>query len=127
MRGIPRTAAALYGMPSSYCSMLCSIRKATGNEYITDPATIPQKPNMLMLSPNMTESMPDPLTPNSAFSPYACDMDGMSIGSVKSMAKKLFPRISVRHTANEAQSARTTEITVAVSVVVTELISAGMN
>ena len=41
--GIPSTAAALYCIPSSYCRILCSIRNATGKEYITEPSLIQER------------------------------------------------------------------------------------
>ena len=123
--GIPSTAAALYGIPSSYCKILCSIRNATGNEYMTEPATMPPKPSTLMLSPSRFAKIPEPFTPIRAFNPYACDMDGMSIGMTKSMEKTPLPRMSVRQSENDAPRAKSIEMTVAVSAVVTELIIDG--
>ena len=100
---------------------------STGKEYITDPATMPVKPKMLKSLPNTEERIPLPFTPKRILRPYACEMEGTSIGSIKITAKKPFPRIFVRESANDAAIARIIEITVAVKAVVTELISAGTN
>ena len=117
--GTPSTSAASYGEASSYFSTSYSSKKADGNEYSTEPITMPQNPYSEKSSPSAF--VMTPFEPSRNTRPMPSASDGMSMGSVMTTAMTPFARTLVRQSTHDIASANASEMAVDVRATPMEL------